>query len=186
MEAHSTWRDLHKRRLTEGQLHISIKIVYFEAILLHANNIKLPNRAVFFVRFSYSFSRACSTLIPSDGRPRFTIFLFSRIKLSATSILNWRSGSYLFHTTPLASVSRQYSRHDCMGSRSMTWKINRWYHFFDRTGIRYSASCESSKLTPPMNWLYDQRQTVDLNMPIRFPVKSLNITDRLDSGIGNE
>ena len=30
---------------------------------------------------------------------------------------------------------------------------------------------------------YDRR-TVDLNMPIRFPVKSLNVGDRVDIGIG--
>ena len=28
------------------------------------------------------------------------------------------------------------------------------------------------------------RPTVDLNMPIRFPVKSLNVGDRVDIGIG--
>ena len=54
----------------------------------------------------------------------------------------------------LASASRRYSRHDCMGSRSMKWKISRWYNFFDRTGILYKASSESSRWTPPMNWLY--------------------------------
>ena len=41
------------------------------------------------------FFTACSASMPYDGRPSFAT-LFSRIKLSATSILNWGRGSWLF------------------------------------------------------------------------------------------
>ena len=73
------------------------------------------------------FFRSCSASMSSDGRSLFaTAFPFiSQIKLSATPILNCRSGIYAVRRIPLASASRLYSNHACTSIRSKKWKRRR-------------------------------------------------------------
>ena len=125
------------------------------------------------------FFAACSASMPCDGRHRFaTFFLFSRIKLSATSILIELKKRQLVlpHNAVRISISaiqqprlHEQQVNEVEDQSMIPFLRPDWYPVQRKQRVQQVNASHELVVCP-----YDRR-TVDLNMVIRYAVKSLNV-----------